>query len=440
MMSTYKGDSLGKKANRAHLWVQTARWMQTLNQDCTGVLVLAGHGGDISTLKGLGISPEKIIAVDLAKDAAEYCKELYPGIETAHGDVAEVCKTVSYNAAHLDFCNGLSVDNLRTIKEVMLNADDTAYISITMMKGREFGLESKDKILPKVSPKELRVHRKDCIDRKDWIAAHFLDAKKPFDPRKMIEAGAKKVRVHFTPKLYTNKHGEREELQLYSPTGKNLTGLGLAVARASVLHEILNACVWYHGIRIKPVLVTTYQSRTKHGNGTPFYTVGFVVSREERVWLKVRKMLSPATSFSAQFMRMFSLLKGEEEISVRRIAIELAGSGMYSSEEVANILDINHMKVAAWKAHATMGSYDDEDRTKYMNMSTIGHHEEQPDGTFITPVDPKTEGPVIARIREELGWAPEVELEVVSGLHEEHDSGWGLPATIGIVRVKGGGK
>ena len=408
--------------------------MQTLEQKCKGILVLAGHGGDISPLKGLGIEPEKIIAVDTAEDAAEYCRELYPGVQSIHGEVVEVCKDVSYNTAHLDFCNGLSVDNLHTIKEVMISAVDPSYISITMMKGREFGVESKDKLLPKVSSRELRHHREGCIDRRDWISAHFLNPKKPFDPRKMIESGTKKVRSHFPVKPYDKNTGRA--LQLYSPSGKNLTGLGLAVARAGVLHEILNACVGYYGIRIKPVLVTTYQSRTKYGNGTPFYTVGFIVSRDERVWERVQKILAPATSFSAQFMRMFSLLKGEEEISVRRIATELTGSGMYSCEEAAKILDIKPMKVAAWKAHETMGSYDDEDRTKYMNMSTIGHYEDRPDGTTITPIDPESEGPTISRMREEAGWGPEVELEVVAHFGQL-DSSWGRPSTLGFVRVKG---
>tara|TARA_R100001086_G_C11784463_1_gene244537 strand:- start:87 stop:731 length:645 start_codon:yes stop_codon:yes gene_type:complete len=211
------------------------------------------------------------------------------------------------------------------------------------------------------------------------------------------------------------------------------------MARVSVIHEVLNACLGYHGFQIRPVLITTYQSRTKHGNGTPFYTVGFIVSKEEKTWATVEKILTQHATFSRQFMRMFSLLKGEEETSVRRIAIELVGSGMYSCEEAAKVLDIKPMTIAAWKAHETMGSYDDENRSEYMNITThrIGKYEEQSDGTFVTPIDSANEAPLISQIREEEGWGSEIELECVSAPGREEAFGWGLPTAVATIRVKG---
>ena len=54
------------------------------------------------------------------------------------GEAGAVSSRTLYNAAHLDFCNGLTLDNIRTAANVAKNVSVMpAVLSVTMMKGRE---------------------------------------------------------------------------------------------------------------------------------------------------------------------------------------------------------------------------------------------------------------------------------------------------------------
>ena len=144
MMTTndgsFKGDSPGKKLARLRHWLAAAIWMDVMSINYRGALVLAGHGGDVSTLKGMGFDPSSITAVDRVKSLVDYTSELYPDVFVGHGDVTDPASTGGrpYNAAHLDFCGGLTVENIKAVADVAAGAVTfPCWIGVTLMKGRE---------------------------------------------------------------------------------------------------------------------------------------------------------------------------------------------------------------------------------------------------------------------------------------------------------------
>ena len=442
METTYKGDSPGKKTTRARLWQHGSLWMSSLGIPYKGVLVLAGHGGDLSTLQGLGIDITKATGVDVAQDAVEYCQDLYPETDIVHGDVAEACKDATYNAAHLDFCNSLNVANLHAIRQVMLNAEKPAYIAVTMLKGRESGSESKDILMPDVPGRVLRELRSVQLSKKNMVAAHFYDPKKSFDPKRMIKSGEELVRQHFPE----DPGAGTPAIQLYTPRSNKLTGLGLALSRASVIMEVLRASLIAQGIFLRPVIVNTYQSRTKAGSGTPFFTVGFIVTDNEPDFQKTENLFKRD---GLTLWHVLSLLGGLEKDCLRLMAIELAK--WYNAKDVAQILDISSGKVAAWKAHETMGSYggdsieEQEERQDVaaFHIGVFDYADIVPnqEGLIVLPI-PRGADITIERRCEMLGFPPDAEIELVMDPSSREESlGWspaGQEHVSGQLRLKEG--
>ena len=422
--STYKGDSPGKKATRARLWFHAAKWMQTIDQPYRGALVLAGHGGDISTLEGLCIDTSKVTAVDIAPDAAEYCAELYPNCNVVCGDAAKVSETVEYNVAHLDFCNQLNVDNIYTIRQVALNAKKPAYIGVTMLKGREQSSECKQKLMPPMSSAVRRRVRSYHIGQKDMVAAHFLHATKPFDPRKAIKSAEELLRKGFDPhhdKTVPPSHS------LFTANGRRLSGLGSAMARADVVHTLLDLSTWGTDVLTRVVLVTAYQSRTSYGHGTPFFTMGLAV---EEGWDNYDKRTSLLMDANSSLLFMRSLLGGYEKDCLKLMAVELAN--LYSASEVAKILDVKTAQVAAWKAHNTMGTYNNKDVDAKVDLSLVEttafmvHNIAVSKGWDTTLPLPIARGdiPSVEEKCDNLGWAKDQEVELVID-QPNPDAGWG---------------
>ena len=64
----------------------------------------------------------------------------YPTITGIAGDLADVASLdIPYNTAHIDFCGGISVDNILTAANIMGNAyTHPAVFAVTMLKGREY--------------------------------------------------------------------------------------------------------------------------------------------------------------------------------------------------------------------------------------------------------------------------------------------------------------
>ena len=369
---TFKGDSPGKKLARVRHWISAANWMGTMGVPFEGALVLAGHGGDISTLMGLGFDPKKITAVDRARELAEYTGELYPESNVIYGDVATAARTdprpndFTYNATHLDFCNGLTVENIETIAHTVMGASTLpCWIGVTMMKGREQAGD-KSPLVPKMGRRERRELQKLCRKYypEDTVMPELYSGGS-FDIVRYMAMAEQRLRMvnrWACEKLQAKYPGARMTGRKFPflRTGK-LSCMGQNMVRADVLRQCVNAVLWRAGegrsaVRVRPVVVFGYHSGEgrKQGGGTSFITIGMVAySQQHSAYLNEVIDGPDSTLMTSENMRLDLGLRG-----LKHFAIDMSRG--FSSEEIALTLDIKKGVIAAWKAHDTMGTYDDE--------------------------------------------------------------------------------
>lgn len=137
---TYKGESPAKKLARVAFWDKTLTNLRR-HEVRGGFLVLASReGGDISTLLALGVRPEGIIGVDINKEAADECQKKFPQVKIIHGDVCDVAAqaTDQVAALFLDFCGPISPSLTKTLwRSAQRACKMNAIIGIGLLRGRE---------------------------------------------------------------------------------------------------------------------------------------------------------------------------------------------------------------------------------------------------------------------------------------------------------------
>ena len=162
-----------------------------------------------------------------------------------------------------------------------------------------------------------------------------------------------------------------------------------------------------------PVFCTTYQSKTKQSQGTPFYTIAFIVYDNPRDDHLIQNKIYECTANHSQYFR--SLMSGEEQLALKIAAAEL--SKLYSAGQVAQMLDVKKGRIAAWKAHDTMGTYGVDDYYERSKISGIAIQTLDNVGGEITPgrVLPIERGTIhqIERMCDNLGFGKEEPVEIV---------------------------
>lgn len=351
-MSTYKGDSPGKKVSRLRTWITLLRIGRVLRLPYMGSLVLAGEGGDLATLGGLGVPMDTVTAVDLDSDWLEYCSEVYPKVRTIHGEVGAVSRGVPFNLAHIDFCGGLCAANIKTVADVVRNVNShPAVIAVTMLKGREFKGAHKSTITAGISRSARRRVLQVARKAKSLTGEHLLSGG-VFDPRLVLSFAEKRLRR-------TPAEGHTYQ-DIILPKGK-ISPLGAGMMRASAMQECVEWLLAAQeeqspgeirlSIRIAAVL--GYHSKSKHTNGTPFATAIYIVHRIPQGRDIMALMLQQPGALAFDSMNM-----DRSRSILPPTAAELAR--LVPVEDVARMLDVAPSTVVAWKAHATRGTYTTE--------------------------------------------------------------------------------
>jgi len=349
--STYKGDSPGKKVARARLWLNAGMVMTALDVQYRGAYVLAGEGGDVSTLKALGFKPETITAVDLDPEYANFCGELYPGITTLAGEAGEWAGCVDYNGAHLDFCNGITLENIDTARKVILGAGTYPMcLGITMMKGREAPAKLNKHLHPNI-PRKIRKDLMKAGKKFGHSAGdQLLMRGKMFDPKVCIGRARKRLLSH------ANGPGWYDEsdnwLRSAVKNGK-LTPLGTGLIRMDAFRSCLNVLLLEHGLGVVPVMALCYHSKSNHSNGTPFVCGNFIVAKLHELQVYEQYLFTYSPS-----LMCFEAIPGRESQSALRNFALSAAHGL-PSKTVGNLFDIPPETVIAWRAHETRGTYKD---------------------------------------------------------------------------------
>ena len=422
-VSSYKGDSPNKKMVRALAWSFGVDLMKEINQEIKGAYVLAGHGGDIRTLKGAIdlLYPRKsdysrksypvpkypetwlhrpsvnITAVDFDKDLIKRLhKEISPlaeesesGIQSIEGYVGDaarlVRKAAPYNMSHMDFCNAISVDNLYTVGEVIKGSTGLSYHMVTVMRGRESGPRRNDIIVPDIHRGERRLILKNMKKAKS-IDPHFIDVGSKILSRGLLDVkeAIKEVEVNMRAFVIAKKKVTGiDESYLYFKKGGTLTPYATGIARSTVFKELLGVMLRdTHAIGV--AYTDSYHSNTVDSRGTPFTTFGILA-----VPIKGSANFPGITychrngSTEANTVDSPELATGIADILLRRTEkLKLSGSklalyhGMKESDKVlrynacltamyrgtktaADLYCVDKGTVTAWLAHANRGSYGD---------------------------------------------------------------------------------
>lgn len=93
------------KVARAVAWLNAVRVVPKLRLVTGKYLVLAGKGGDVSVLTGLGISPKNIHAVDRDPEALHLVSSRFPDVTVERGELVDVARKSgrSFTGASLSF-------------------------------------------------------------------------------------------------------------------------------------------------------------------------------------------------------------------------------------------------------------------------------------------------------------------------------------------------
>jgi len=358
--------------------------MTLLEQRYEGALVLAGEGGDILTLNGWKMDERKAVAVDVSRKAITDTKMkclglgLHPKFDFGEaGAIAQMPHT-RYNVAHMDFCGGLSVDNCKTLGDVIFGGTSPytmkpVMIGVTMLKGREFHTGYNGKIVVKAPRKLRRQYAKTFQAQQRLIAAKMM-AHGDFDPRELLVLAERRLRDVWAINKPKNSRGE----DISGFTNNKLNGLGSAMIRAMAVQEVLTAMVMPYGLDVQVLDVFGYHSGTTKQQGTPFVTFVLAVTGKGHM-----AQLSQTLVDNFSLLKYNNLSRSLGMAALKHYALDLAVG--LPVGQVAMLLDVSPGQVTAWKAHKTMGTYDDE--THVMKQAGLGFtFKEPPSLTDLCPL------------------------------------------------------
>lgn len=344
VISTYKGDSPGKKLQRLRTWFHLYKLGQVCGAPYEGSLVLAGDGGDVGVLRAMGVPAPTITAVDLDRDRVAVCRNRFPRISTLCCDVGSASRHLPYSMAHIDFCGRLGVANIRTLVEVARNfTSHPGVLAVTMLKGRE----KRDRVglLDHISEehRELWRKQKGKIDVYDRISTRLLDRR--FDARPLIQMAEEDLRVRGDWLDYADK----------------------ARARQMVLEEALFTTLLLEGTPrlVSSAGVMEYHSRSESAWGTPFWTAHFIIApMTMKKWLDEVREQASLHIYARDAMPLSECMA-----ALPPTAVALAET--FGVERTALALGVEPRTIIAWKAHHTRGSYEQK---PVMCSAEVEHH------------------------------------------------------------------
>ena len=342
--SSYKGDSPGKKVTRLRLWLHIRAVCNALNIPYTGTLVLAGEGGDLSVLKGMGTDLSTVVAVDRDPFLIEWCSELYPEVITFACEAADMAEAADYNIAHLDFCGGLrNPVHITAFSKVAAHLHShPGLIAVTLQKCRE-GIAASS-LLAGVSPEAQRELLQEATARQDPVGCHIFRGNR-FDSRFVIRHSEARMRRLIKVSPATVARG------FYTTKGK-LGNLGHAMVRADAMRWCSEWLMkaWRSTLEQEPIVLRligayTYHSETRYRPGQPFFTALFAVapvSQEQAVMQALKKV---------NVQRFDSWDKKTSLEGLKPTALDLLKH--IPDAQVAQMLDIPPVRVRDWKAEGS---------------------------------------------------------------------------------------
>jgi hypothetical protein len=369
--TTYKGDSPGKALVRIRTWHAIHATMTRLGISFQGAMVLAGEGGDLGVMDGMGFDMSKVCAVDRDPFMVEWCKHHYPEVIPGTGELKDIAASgiLPYNTAHIDLCGGIrKADNILTVARVAQGIHShPAVIAVTMIKGREG--QAEQGLMEGVKRHTRRNLQKEARKKGDRLAEHVYSGK-PFQSWQMLEILHEQMKeiIRRDPDTHTG---------LLKKNGKPTTW-GMAMQRAIILQHTVEHLweAWgddHCGVKMnlppgerlhmQQVGLMAYHSGTKKGGGTPFVTVLYLVYRTSQMrgilnFLMEREQQDHETGDRGGCLP-YDDITLKEALESFNPSIAALGR-VQSHEKVARMFGIEASSIPAIIAHDTRGTYKGE--------------------------------------------------------------------------------
>jgi hypothetical protein len=316
MEDTYKGESPGKKLARARFWAWAAEQRGSSFATDRHLVLASSWGGDVAVLRAMGVEPGRIVAVDRSRAAAVECARAWPGVDVRCCDARTLVERegATFGVAHLDFCAQICRETTEVLAVAVEALPVGAILGTAFLRARE-----KD-----VGPSVALSTTKGRRYRRAWSAVLRTEFKRrppddllasritngaPFEIRRLIELQKEK------PPL-----------------------LGPGYERASQLWNVLCHVDGAHELSVQ-FLVLDYHSRTPDGRGSPMTVAAWRVYERARYdETEEAKRRSVYENFAVD----------KSTVLLRALIVSAADPGLYN---------ISRGTAAAWKAHATRGTY-----------------------------------------------------------------------------------
>lgn len=316
MADTYKGESLGKKMARLLFWMSVRHYLKDRFYK-EKILVLASReGGDISVLLGIDVDPRMIVPVELDASAARACQERWPQVRVLNANALDISlpRTRALCAAFYDFCSPLDSKQAESLVSIARDMRSGSVLGFAGMRGRE---------------RNIAMKRYAAIAR-----------------AKEEQASA--------------QEGEHDGWALDSDGVDHGFENRQDVSRMrAVQHHLINHL---KGARISPTAISciNYQSNTSESNGVPM-TIGAVridrmpEARPEAFHRRALQAEVEAANESGS-MGFFGDFKSTER---KRFVECIRRMPNRPTKELALLLNTPERTIAAIRAHATRGTYND---------------------------------------------------------------------------------
>lgn len=302
---TYKGESPGKKIARYHFWHHAVSLLgvdEFYESNSKVVFLASREGGDASVLKGACVDPGRLVGVDLVEDAVVACKAKHPDISVRHGDFVDVLKsTPNVSIAFMDLCCPLSAQTVSTIRRAFMSAPIGSVFGVAYMRGRE-----------KPSKEGIRLSRRQRRYAKNKLG--LLDSE-----NQLLAGNTRDIRISL----------------------KEASDLDGPLARARTLLSILQSTSRGRFGHLTKVI--QYHSRVDGRQGVPMEIACFSV---DHFGLYRKRDKIPSMECELQIVRH------DKWVHLRREIV----AGRWDPNAHL-FLNIPKGRVAAWKAHASRGTY-----------------------------------------------------------------------------------
>lgn len=328
---SYRGDIDAKRLARYDYWRGVRGWMGDDFTSSRHLVLASEYGGDISTLLGMGVASENIFAVDIDPVAAERCRLKFAGVDVVADDVESVIRRRPrgyFGSIFLDFCSWFTPAVRRRCAAAALHVPPGGVFGVGVMRGREGKAFTRARV-PMARKVSAKAKSMGC-DRPLWVSRNVKPTSLPANDGRgglIYEAiqndimAARRLAIGVTALTYQNGRTP----MMYRAFGIETPG---PLSRKSFVR--------YCERRISTVLRARSDA----------YRLSAVLGRELLAHVEV---LGRSRPISASMIHWDSDRGG---------CVDMARAANECGDDAAACLNVSRGTLAAWRAHATMGTYD----------------------------------------------------------------------------------